>query len=99
MQVFENTQKNWILQVWPTSQREYEKEPFVKFLVDENQKVNVGDVIKAYSHSDKETDKTILYKLTEIINVGKSHFKNKNVVHARFEREVQIVQLNKKSAA
>lgn len=96
MQVFENSQKNWILQTWPTSQREYKKEPYVNFLVSEDTIVNIGDKIKSYEQKTNESEKTIFFEIKEIVSEMKSAFRGKKVVRAKFERQLNIIQLKKK---
>ena len=76
MQKFINDQKTCAVITWPTSEKEYMREPVFQFRTLKDNDVMVGDSVQVQAQDTMRSKPVILYKIEEILekNLVKYNF-------------------------
>lgn len=67
MQTLQNDFKNCAVTIWPTSQKEYKKEPIFKVRIKNDVNVSVGDFIEVQGQNAMKGVAGVYYKIEKIL--------------------------------
>jgi hypothetical protein len=92
MQKFINDLKTCAVTTWPTSEKEYIKEPVFQFRISKDASVVVGDFIEVSSKKYKNATTKVLYKIEEILEEkDSSAFPKMKILRCKFSRQEQVI--------
>lgn len=92
MQKFVNDLKKCAVITWPTSEREYIKEPVFQFRISKDANVVVGDFVEVSSKKYKNATTKVLYKIEEILEEkDSSAFPKMKILKCRFSKNEQVI--------
>lgn len=90
MQKFINDLKTCAVITWPTSEKEYKKNPVFQFRTLKENDVNVGDSVEVQSQDKMKNKPAIFYKIEQILEKKESKaFPNMMIYECKFIKEVQ----------
>ena len=89
MQKFINDQKTCAVITWPTSEKEYMREPVFQFRTLKDNDVMVGDSVQVQAQDTMRSKPVILYKIEEILEKKESTaYPNMMIYKCKFRKEV-----------
>ena len=92
MQTFEKDFKNCAVITWPTSEKEYLKEPIFQFRIKKDANVVVGSFIQVSSKKYKNATTKVLYKIEEILETKDSTaFPKMMIYKCKFSKQEQVI--------
>lgn len=92
MQTFINDQKKCAVITWPTSEKEYIKEPVFQFRISKDANVVVGSFIQVSSKKYKNATTNVLYKIEYILETKDSNtFPDMKIYKCKFSKHEQVI--------
>jgi hypothetical protein len=92
MQKFINDLKTCAVTTWPTSEKEYLKEPVFQFRISKDADVVVGDFVEVSSKKYKNATTKVVYKIEEILEQkDSSAYPKMKILKCRFSKSEQVI--------
>jgi hypothetical protein len=90
MQTIQNDFKNCAVTIWPTSEKEFQKNPVFQFRVKKNITIAVGDFIEVQAQDTMKSKQGIYYKIENILEESSSKaFPNMTIYKCEFSKHTQ----------